>query len=199
MNFLSWYVLLYFAFIAVGFILCVGSIFGADAEVDLDADADADAETQGGPLAWVLYALGSGSVPVGFALALSALLFGSIGLLSARILSGYLSSGWVGLLSILLAFGSVLSLGRRICLLLGRWFPTHEHHSVTPHTLVGALGQATSDMDAWSGYVGVYDDKGTYHVLKARALEGPICKGDRIVVAGYESESHIYSVIREPQ
>ncbi len=149
-------------------------------------------------MTWVLYALGSGSVPTGLAIAISTLVFGTTGLLSARLLSSYLTSGWVGLLSMVLAVGSIFLVGRRVCLLIGRWFPTHEHHSVTAESLVGSSGEAVGDL-ASAGHVGVYDDSGSYHVLKARALEGPIRKGERVMVAGYDPESGVHSVVREPQ
>jgi len=147
----------------------------------------------------VLYALGSGSVPTGLAVAITTLIFGTTGLIVTRLLSAYLSSGWVGFLSLVMAVASIFLLGRRLCLLVGRFFPTHEHHSVTAESLVGSTGEATSDVGADSGYVGVYDDVGSYHVLKARALEGPIPKGERVMVAGYDADTGVHSVIREPQ
>lgn len=203
MNLLSWYVLLYISSIVVGVVVCLGSILTGSVEGDADADveADADGDAHGdveGPMAWVLYALGSGSVPTGLALAISTLVFGTAGLLSSRLLSSYLSSGWVGLSSLLLAVGSIFLVGRRICLLIGRWFPTHEHHSVTSESLVGSSGEAVGDL-ALEGHVGVYDDAGSYHVLKARAIEEPIRKGARVMVAGYDPESGVHSVVREPQ
>lgn len=206
MSLQSWYVLLYLSTIVVGVVLCLGSLFSTSMEGDgdLDADADADGEAHGdgdvgGPMTWVLYALGSGSVPTGLAVAISTLVFGTTGLLGSLLFSRYLSSGWVGFLSLVLAVASIFLVGRRLCLLLGRLFPTHEHHSVTSESLVGSTGEATSDLGADPGYVGVYDDAGSYHVLRSKAIDGPIRKGERIVVAGYDAETDIHSVLREPQ
>lgn len=209
---LSWYTLLFILPVVTGIVLCVGSLLvaGYDHDADFDADHDFDASHDanhdahhhggiGGAVAWLLYAIGSGSVPTGFAVSLSFLLFGTTGLLTIVALGGALPPWVVVPLAVLAALAVVLVLGRRICLLLARWFPTYEHHSVTPHTLVGAAGVATTDLDDKVGYVGVTDDKGSYHVLTARALEGPIRKGERIVVGGYDRETGVHAVVREPQ
>ena len=212
LNPLAWYTLLFILPVITGIVLCVGSLLvaGYDHDADLDADHDLDGGHDahhhdahhggiGGAVAWLLYAIGSGSVPTGFAVSLSFLLFGTTGLLTIGTLGRALPAWVVVPLAILAALVVVFVLGRRICLLLGRWFPTYEHHSVTPSTLVGSAGVATTDLDDKVGYVGVTDDKGSYHVLTARALEGPIRKGERIVVGGYDRETSVYAVVREPQ
>jgi hypothetical protein len=185
--------------LAVGSVLGVGALVGGDAEVDADADADTDAYTDtdaDGAGTAVLAALGVGRLPLGALLSISALLFGSSGVVASELLSpvvGKAMAGWIALPSALVLS---LVLGGRLAAWVARRLPAIESYGATRNDLVGRIGRAELAVDARFGRALVRDDGGALHQVRCVTRGAPVERGGEVVVIDFDAASNVYTVER---
>ena len=207
---LSWQNLLFLIPIAAGLLLAIGTAmgFGGEAEhdvdTDVDADADADADGDGdsdgdsaGDKALSLF--GIGKVPLGVILMTAFLIFGCVGIASNAFLAPLLRAPVLyGLVSLGVAFVTMVLLTGKVARLIGRLMPTTETYTVSKDDLVGVSGTLVLPATATSGLAQVYDHDKNMHQIICISSEGELPQGSEILVIDYNSDKGVYTVVKNP-
>lgn len=191
---LTWYVVLFLTAMILGLILCFGSVLTGPPDFPdpaLHPDCDQDHHSEG---SWITF-LGGDKIPIGLAVAISMLGFGTVGIAGTILLTRI--DLWPGG-SVLLAL-LYLPVNRKLCDLVGRFFPSYETYRVTPKTFKGLSGIAITPILPGTGCVRVYDEQGNYHLLSARTVgsEDVIPKETPVLIVSYSEETHTYGVVRD--
>lgn len=193
--YLNWYVITFLTCLVTGLILCFGSVLTGPPEFPdpaLHPDVDHDHHSEG---SWIMF-FGGGKIPIGLALAITLLGFGTIGIAGVILLDRIgLWSGW----AVLIALLYLLTVNPQLCRVVGQIFPSYETNHVTPETFKGRSGVAITPILPGAGCVRVYDDQGNYHLLSAHTVgeEEVILKESLVLIVSYNEETHTYGVVRD--
>lgn len=155
---------------------------------------------QGGELVRVLSFFGVGRIPLSLLGTTFFYIFGFVGFAGNQVMAGW---GLFPLIYFWFSFGmatfAAVFLTRGFAIQLGRLFPKYQSFGISGvEDLVGSVGEVTNRITETFGTVHVRDRVGNLHEAYCRVRPGeePIPFGTRVMLADYDREKEVFSVVK---